>query len=155
MVNTWVILIITLLLYLLVVFTLRLIWKRLIKSKQHRQTATFLSALLSIPVILYLAFYLFLFNVSYYPENKFDPNYWEQDIEGRYKMTHFLIDHNVLIGRTKEEIKEMLGTKGLQEKDNIWQYDIGTVPGFGNIDPSFLYIEFEKDRVKHVNQHES
>jgi len=62
-------------------------------------------------------------------------------------MTDDLVDNEKLIGKTKEEIKELLG----QEENNLdasrWTYYIGYKPSIIGIDPDVLEIEFKDDKV--------
>jgi amino acid transporter len=150
-----IILFVAILAYIISVYALKRIWKRLIKHNEGRELVTFLSALLLIPVYFYLIGYIWLICISYYPHKDFEAKKWNDDIEGRYEMTDNIISDSLLVGKTKEDVRILLGTKGLEIEGDKWKYYIGFVPGLANIDPSVLCIEFENDHVVRVYQYET
>ncbi len=154
MTSSVLILCVAILVYILCVYALKRIWKRLIKNNEGRELATLVSALLLIPVVLYLSFHIWLFSILYYPQKDFEAKKWNDDIEGRYEMTYNIISDSLLVGKTKEDIRILLGAKGLEIEGDKWTYYIGFLPGF-HIDPSVLCIEFKNDRVVKVYQYET
>jgi hypothetical protein len=85
--------------------------------------------------------------VSYYPERDFDKEKWRTDIERRYEMTDDLVENGKLIGKTKDEIKELLGQEEVSLDGLRWTYYIGFKPSLFGIDPDVLEIEFKEDKV--------
>jgi hypothetical protein len=70
-------------------------------------------------------------------------------------MTKDIIDNDLLIGKTKEEIVKTLGDDYYKYNEDHWGYEVGFVPGLLNIDPDVLDIHFKDDKVESVGQHES
>ena len=70
-------------------------------------------------------------------------------------MSNDIIKSEILIGKTKEEVIELLGDDFYTYNENHIAYDLGFVPGLFNIDPDVLDIYFEKGKVIKVDQHET
>jgi outer membrane protein assembly factor BamE (lipoprotein component of BamABCDE complex) len=62
-------------------------------------------------------------------------------------MTDDLVDNKKLIGKTKEEVIELLGPEEHTVSNSRWTYYIGFKPGIMAIDPDVLEIEFEDGKV--------
>ena len=127
-------------------FICRLVF-RSIKNKGVKQLVTLITTIVITPVVyagLYVAWFAF---VTYYPERDFDKEKWKTDIEKRYEMTDDLVDNEKLIGKTKEEIKELLGQEEVSMDSSRWTYYIGFKPGIVEIDPDVLQIEFKNGKV--------
>ena len=73
----------------------------------------------------------------------------------RYEMTENLIKSELLIGKTKVEIHDLLGDKYYKYNEDHWAYEVGHVPGLLNIDPDVLDIYFKEGKVVRVEQHET
>ena len=58
----------------------------------------------------------------------------------------------MLIGKTKSEVRGLLGEEGNSMESDRWEYYLGFVPGIANIDPDYLEIEFKNGRVVSVVQ---
>lgn len=80
---------------------------------------------------------------------------WTNNPSERYELTGDLIESELLIGLTKDEVTELLGNYDYAYDENHWAYDIGHVSGLFNIDPSVLDVYFENERVIKVSQHET
>jgi len=98
---------------------------------------------------------IWLFSASYYMEQAFQREIWIEDVEHRYKMSASLIENEMLIGKTKEEVVSLLGEDFYSYNENYIGYYLGYVPGLAKIDPDILDIFFEDGRVIEVGQHES
>jgi len=93
----------------------------------------------------------------YYPARPFDKNEWQGQVEKRYELADDLINKKTLIGRTKAEVKELLGDETsysqtqmqqeIDEKSNNWIYYIGYKPRPMRIDADFLQIKFNNGHV--------
>ena len=68
-------------------------------------------------------------------------------------MSEDIIESKLLIGKTKQEIVELLGDDYYSYNENHIAYDLGFVPGLLNIDPDVLDIYFENGKVIKVDQH--
>ena len=62
-------------------------------------------------------------------------------------MTDDLVDNEKLIGKTKEEIIELLGQEENNLDSSLWTYYIGYKPSIIGIDPDVLEVEFKDDKV--------
>ncbi len=93
--------------------------------------------------------------MSYYPTHDFDKEKWFTDEEKRYEMSDNIIESNMLIGKTKTEIQQILGDGDNSDQSDGWYYYLGYRPGFANIDPDVLYIEFKNGKVIKVEQHKT
>ncbi|MEZ7497705.1 hypothetical protein QO200_03035 [Flavobacterium sp. Arc3] len=109
-----------------------------------------LSPLLYIGIIM-----IWIFSISYYPKTDFNKQEWNKNKEERYKMSNDIIKGEILIGKTKEEVIELLGDDFYFYDESHIAYDLGFVPGLFNIDPDVLDIYFEKGKVTKVGQHET
>ena len=107
------------------------------------------------PIVYIGLIYLWIFSISYYPTNDFDKQTWKSNPEERYKMSEDIIESKKLIGKTKQEIVELLGNDFYSYSENHIAYGVGFVPGLFNIDPDVLDIYFENGKVTKVGQHET
>lgn len=104
--------------------------------------------------ILYIGFVMiWIFSISYYPTSDFDQNEWNSNVEERYKMSEDIIESKILIGKTREEVIQILGTDFLNNNESELTYELGFVPGLFNIDPDYLDIKLENGIVISVNQY--
>jgi hypothetical protein len=124
----------------------RLVFRRL-KDKTTRKRVTWSATLLLTPMIYVGLIIGWVSSVSYYPARDFDKEQWKTDLEKRYKLTDDLIDNRKLIGKTKEEIKELLGQEDVSLDGSRWTYYIGFKPSLSGIDPDVLEIVFEDGKV--------
>ena len=123
-------------------------------EKNRKYLAIIPSVILS-PIVYIGLIYLWIFSISYYPTNDFDKQTWESNPEERYKMSEDIIESKMLIGKTKQEIVELLGNDFYSYSENHIAYGLGFVPGLFNIDPDVLDIYFENGKVTKVGQHET
>lgn len=108
---------------------------------------TWIATLIFTPLIYVGLVVGWLVSVSYYSVRDFDKEKWNTDIEKRYEMTDDLIDNGKLIGKTKNEIKELLGQEGVSSDSAQWTYYIGFKPGPFAIDPDVLEVAFKNGKV--------
>ncbi len=109
-------------------------------------------------------FYVLLITVAYtasiqYPSHTFTSEAWKSHGERvrhgdrvppeRYLFSQDLIKRKVLIGKTKDEVIELLGPGG--ETGDVLVYNLGFVPGHG-VDPDVLEVYFENGIVVEVKQ---
>lgn len=120
-------------------------------DKNRKYLAIFPAVILS-PVLYAGIIIIWIFSVSYYPAKDFDKQKWQSNIEQRYEMSADIIVSKILIGKTKNQVIELLGNDYSTDNDRTITYDLGHVPSLFNIDPDFLEIEFENGIVINVNQ---
>lgn len=130
--------------------------KRILKAKiineRSRNVASFFSAFTIVPMI-YAAMIIGMFGwMEHYPKLDFDSQSWESQEEERFKMSKDIIESKMLLGKTENEVIEILGNDFIKERTNSVTYYLGFVPGFLNIDPDVLDIYFENNKVTHVEQ---
>ena len=89
-----------------------------------------------------------------YPKRDFNKDDWDKYIDARFTMTEFIINNRILIGKTREEVIDILGTPHeYYVRENGIYYYIGFKPRFINIDPYLLGIIFENDIVINVYEY--
>jgi hypothetical protein len=98
---------------------------------------------------------LWFFSMSYHPTHDFDKEKWFADKETRYELSEDIIESEMLIGKTKSEVRQILGDENNTDQSDHWSYYLGFRPGFANIDPDVLDIEFKDGKVIRVGQHET
>ncbi len=136
-------------------FLWRWLLKKFIKVDRIRKIASWVATLIATPLIYIGIIVLLFFIMSYYPTHDFDKEKWFTDEEERYEMSDNIIESNMLIGKTKTEIQQILGDGDNSDQSDGWYYYLGYRPGFANIDPDVLYIEFKNGKVLKVEQHKT
>jgi len=108
---------------------------RLIKIGLVLIAATILSAIL-----------LWLF------EKQFDADNWQAKPTHRYEMVDDLIESQILIGKSKASVVELLGlpSSRISYDKDAFIYEIGDQPGFIKTKSEHLLIVFIEDKVKDV-----
>ncbi len=124
-----------------------------IGNDKNRKFFAIIPTVIVSPLVYVGLIVIWIFSMSYYPKRDFDQNEWRSNVEGRYEMSRDIIDSNILVGKTKEEIIELLGADFYAYGENHIAYELGFVPGFLNIDPDYLDIYFENGKVNKVEQH--
>lgn len=136
-------------------FFWRWLLKKFIKSNNIRKIVSWAATILVTPIIYVGIILIWFISLSYHPTHAFNHQKWISDKEQRYELSDDIIDSNMLLGKTKAEVLLLLGEEGNAEASDNWSYYLGFKPGFANIDPYFLSIEFENGKVVRVGQHES
>ena len=145
---------ILLLLGTLIYIAWKLVLKMFIKNVKKRKIAILIGTILAIPLI-YVALTTSLYmGLSYYPNRDFDQKEWFEDHNKRYELSSDIIRSKMLIGKTKAEVRRILGNGGHKDEHNRWGYLLGITPGL-SIDPEVLYIDFENGKVVKVEQHKN
>ena len=132
-----------------------LILKRFIKDRQTRVIRSLFATLVITPLIYVGLIFLWICWVEYYPKRDFNREKWISNKERRYEYSNDIIKSKMLIGKTKAEVKQLLGTPENSEERDDWYYNIGFVPEIMNIDRSALIVEFKDGQVTMVSQHRS
>ncbi|WP_299624727.1 hypothetical protein [uncultured Tenacibaculum sp.] len=125
----------------------------LMNFKNEINKITFIS--FSTLVFIVLIPLLLVYNYLYYPNKAFDKKIWNSVVHVRYEMSKNIIEKELLIGKSKQEVIQLLGTKEFYTEDNRIMYTIGHIPSLFNIDPNILCVELENDIVVSVFQYES
>lgn len=130
--------------------------KKIIKvDDKKRKIATWAISLVATPFIYLGVMLLLFFAVSYHPTHDFDEALWFTDRERRYEVSEHIITSNMLIGKTKSEVRHIPGDESNADTSDYWHYYLGFRPGLANIDPDVLDIEFQDGKVIKVGQHKN
>ncbi|MCA8831150.1 hypothetical protein [Hymenobacter pini] len=126
----------------------------------HKNAFSIFMVICTSPVVFFVVLYLCLFSSVYYYKYGFDSRGWLKNPEKRYEMTTDMIESKMLIGKTKEEVSELLGDERRLEwtKDGLdcWQYYIGDKPTLGaDLDPDAIDVYFKNGKVVQVYEHET
>ncbi|MCD4793048.1 MAG: hypothetical protein K8R54_07450 [Bacteroidales bacterium] len=133
-----------------VFFLLRWIYRKIIKKISIRKSVTWISTLIITPLLYIAGLYILFSVISYYPSHDFNKEKWKNDKEKRYELSEDLIAGKILIGKTKQEVIELLGKELNNTKNDSWIYDLGYSPGLIVFDPDILIIEFKDNKVIRV-----
>ena len=106
------------------------------------------------PLIYVGLIMIWIITILYYPTIDFDQTEWNSNVKDRYKMSEDIIESRMLIGKTHNEVIEILGTDFSSKNERSITYELGHVPGLFNIDPDYLEIKLENGIVVSVYQYE-
>ena len=128
-----------------------------IGHEENRMKIAIGSTVVLTPVIFYSIFFIILLYPFYYSNQSFNKLDWDNKHEERYKMSADLIKNNVLFGKTKQEVIELLGDEEgtIRSHLNTFTYYLGFVPGPFSIDPDVLVVYFRDGKVWKVDQRET
>ena len=148
--------VIILILAIPVYFLTKWIFKKLkLGNEKYRKYLAIIPTIILSPLLYVGIIMIWIFSVSYYPKTDFNMQEWNENKEERYKMSNDIIKSDILIGKTKEEVIELLGEDYYSYDESHIAYDLGFVPGLFNIDPDVLDIYFKNGKVIKVGQHET
>lgn len=85
-------------------------------------------------------------------EKRFDADSWQAEPLERYQMVDDIIESQLLIDKTKDEVVLMLGKPNriLSKDKDVFVYKLGTPPSFFDEKPEQLLIIFELEKVAKV-----
>ena len=130
-----------------------------INTIDKRKWLTILVSLVLTPIVYFYVFYPFINIFSNYHHLKyFNSETWTEQPALRYELSDDLIASETLLGKTKSEVKELLGTyewlgwndAKKAEDDSIWNYGLGIEPGAFNTEKECLKIRFNNHKVDAV-----
>lgn len=128
--------------------------KRNIGNTKNRALISIISASILSPLLYVATITAFIIMISFYPENEFNQNEWSSNVDVRYEMSNDIIESRLLIGKTKDQVIELLGNDFSTKHESRISYSLGHVPGLFNIDPDYLEIKFENGVAMSVRQYE-
>lgn len=138
-----------------VFFLWRWLLSKFIKGQRIRTAMTWIITSITTPVLYVGIVMLLIFGVSYHPSYSFDKEKWFANKRKRYELSEDIIERKMLLGKTKSEVRQLLGDEGNSNESDHWFYQLGLRPGLFNIDPDVLDIEFSNGKVSSVQQYES
>lgn len=98
-----------------------------------------------------MAFFSYIF---YEPQYNFEKEKWFADKNARFEMRDDLVNSEILNGKSKSEIIELIGKSESNDSTEIWTYDLGmSIAGFGWQFNS-LKLTFKNGKVINVQKHE-
>lgn len=125
-----------------------------IGNDRNRKFLAIIPTVILSPIIYVGLVIIWVLCISYYQTAEFDQNEWNSNIEERYKMSEDIIESEILIGKTREEVIQILGNNFSANNESELIYELGFVPGLLNIDPDYLGIKLENGIVINVYQYE-
>lgn len=146
---------ILLLLAIPVFFFWRFVLKKFVSMTRIRKILTWLLTLMTTPLLYMGLVFLLITAVTYYPRYDFDQEKRRADPEQRYEMSQDMIESKMLLAKTKEEVKELLGEPDSAD-GALRTYYVWFSPRLFAVDPDHLAIEFDAEgRVVDVRQYNS
>ncbi len=134
-------------------FFWRWVFKKYIKVDRTRKVLTWLATIILTPCIYVGLILLVFFSISYYSKHDFDRQKWFADKDKRYELSNDIIESKMLIGKSKSQVRQLLGGEDNSDSLNVWTFGLGIRPELFNIDDSYLQVEFKDDKVVNVEQH--
>jgi hypothetical protein len=135
-------------------FAWRWLFRKILRSESVVAITAVLATVASAPIAYIVGVGIFFSLLLYHPNDEFDKERWHTDKEKRYELSEDIIKSELLIGKSKAEVKQLLGDDYDGTEDD-WHYYLGFVPSIGGIDPDVLDIYFEGGKVVRVGQHET
>lgn len=130
-------------------------WRHHFESEVTRMVGTWIATIVSIPIVCIAVAILFVKASEYYPDRRFTKEAWMGNADKRYELTKKLISSKMLIGKTREEVVQILGQNTADSDTSTMYYSIGFIPLFmdtHNLSPALLYVKFQNNRVIAVSQ---
>ena len=115
---------------------------------------TWLLTLITAPFFYVIVILIWIVIIEHYPNREFDKKMWQTDKDKRYEYTHDLINSKILIGKTKNQVLQLLGDDADTSQINELGYDIGFRPKLMGIDPSYLIIDFKDGKAHAIIEHD-
>jgi len=134
-------------------FICRKFFRKHVEDSKQRKILTWAVTLVSTPLIYIGLFSLLFYSWTHYPTHDFDSIKWFANKETRYELSDNFIQSEMLIGKTKAEVHQLLGYEGNTDKEDVWFFELGYKPVFLNIDPDTLEIIFKDGKVIEVKQY--
>lgn len=123
----------------------------MIKNQKTRKIVILGSTIIGTPVLYVTIIWSIFVLATYYPKHEFDSEKWKNEKRIRYELTNDLITSELLLGKSKKEVEQLLGETSKFER-NEWVYDVGFIPGMFNIDIDIIEISFKNNKVTNVKQ---
>lgn len=127
-----------------------------VKTIDRRKWLTLLVSLALTPLVYFYAIYPMI-NIfsNYHHEKYFSAEIWQDKPALRYELSNDMITSEILIGKSKTAIENLLGTHewlswdGTKKEHDInkWNYGLGLEPGAFNTEKECLEITFKNDKV--------
>lgn len=136
-----------------VFFICRSLSKKLVKRVSTRQIVTWLATFLLTPIVCAGLTWLVIFIWTYYPNKDFNKDGWQINRDKHYEYSTNIIKSRILIGKSKKQVKELLGPEENTNESDNWEYDLGNKPDILTLEEFYLFIQFKNGKVVSVEQH--
>jgi hypothetical protein len=135
-----------------VFFISRRILRKQIKSVSTRKILIWLATIILTPILFVGLAWIVVFVWTYYPNKDFNQNDWQANQYKRYEYSASIIDSRILVGRSKRQVRELLGPGEYNADPDTFKYDLGDQPDIFGIDEPFLFVYFENGKVARVEK---
>ncbi len=145
--------------YMILAIPMFFLWKwffkRYFKNDRKRKVASIIATLIVTPIIYIGIVFIWIIGLLSYPESDFDQQKWNENKEKRYELSQDIIESKMLIGKTKTEVRQLLGDEGNSNESDRWTYNLGYLPGIVINDEGqdVLEVNFKNGRVAKVLQY--
>lgn len=146
--------------FIILVFVLTWLFANTIDK---RKWVSLLISIIATPIVYFFVFYPFI-NIffSYHHQKHFDSEAWKEKPALRYEMSTEVVNQNLFVGKTKAEVKQVLGSSEWYGWDDSlkanspdkWNYNLGFKPGAFNMTQECLELVFKDNRVEHISQYQ-
>lgn len=128
-------------------FILRWILKRFIKNSKTRNLTSIAGTIILAPILYLILIFAFFSYLFYEPQYDFNKEKWFADKNSRFEMLDDLVDSEILNGKTKSEIVELIGESESEDSSDIWVYNLGMSGAGLGWKFSYLELTFENGKV--------
>ncbi|MGC6432503.1 MAG: hypothetical protein ACON5F_15775 [Jejuia sp.] len=128
-----------------------------------RKWVSFLISLVATPILYFYVLYP-LINIffSFHHQKYFDAEAWSDKPALRYEMSDNIIDKDLFIGKSKENVETILGVSEWYSWDDslkanspeMWNYNLGFKPGAFNMTQECLEIVFKNNKAVSIKQYQ-
>lgn len=113
---------------------------------KNNNLVTFLLMLISDAILYALFIFIALQSISYYKKSEFNQTVWKSDWENRYKMVDDILEEDILIGLSLNEVENLLGSGYGESGSNIF-YMTGYSPSIISLESDKLYLYIKDGTV--------
>lgn len=102
--------------------------------------------------VIFFAAFVISTSFFYFNEWQFNAEDWKRAPSKRHEMVDDLLDSEILVEKSKEEVLMLLGEpySDIDKNRDIFRYRLGTPPSFFKPEREQLFIVFEKNMVVSV-----
>jgi len=127
---------------------------RKITSTTRRRAIPWVVTIVTAPVFYAACILIFIEIEEYYPNKDFNKKEWLANKDIRYEYSHDLIKSKILIGKSKQQVLQLLGSDTDTTQNDQLEYDIGFRPEITGIDPSHIVVDFKNGKVSDVVEYD-
>ena len=105
-------------------------------------------------LLLFFTALVIAISVVWFFEDRFEQSVWQSEPTSRYKLADDIIESQLLIGKTKAEVLELLGAPSSTSvmKEGSLIYNLGKPASFFEPKMEFLLVVFKNQKVVEVTQ---